>query len=256
MTNKNNLIFVVGPTASGKTSLSIELALRFNAEIVSADSMQIYKEISIASAAPTDAEKKGVVHHLLEFLELDSTFTVAEYSTLARKTIDDVLKRGKNCIVVGGTGLYINTLADNIEFSVQEDNSDIRANLEDEMEQFGAEYMLEKLRKIDFEAAEKLHPNNKRRIIRALEVYELTGKTFTEQNLLSKQNDSPYYPIMIGITYRDRERLYERINRRVDIMLKNGILNEEPLIKDAFSFKNTGQYTDIFFKYDKFCFNS
>lgn len=226
MINKKNLIFVVGPTASGKTSLSIELALKFNAEIVSADSMQIYKGISIASAAPTDEEKKGVEHHLLEFLELDSAFTVAEYSTIARKTIDDILARQKNCIVVGGTGLYINTLADNIEFSLQEDNSEIRATLEAEMEQYGAEYMLEKLRKIDFLSAEKLHPNNKRRIIRALEVYELTGKTFTEQNLLSKQNDSPYNPIMIGITYRDREKLYERINRRVDIMLKSGILNE------------------------------
>lgn len=226
MNSKKNLIFVVGPTASGKTSLSVELALKLDAQIVSADSMQIYNGISIASAAPTEEEKKGVKHHLFEFLETDETFTVAEYSLLARRKIDDILNSSKNCIVVGGTGLYINTLTDNIEFTLQEDNTKVRAELEEMMESYGAEYMLEKLKKIDSEAAEKLHPNNKRRILRALEVYELTGKTFTELNLLSRQNDSPYNPIMIGITYRDREKLYERINKRVDLMIENGILDE------------------------------
>lgn len=226
MNSKKNLIFVVGPTASGKTSLSVELALKLDAQIVSADSMQIYKGISIASAAPTEEEKKGVKHHLFEFLETDETFTVAEYSLLARNKIDEILNDSKNCIVVGGTGLYINTLTDNIEFTLQEDNTNIRAELEEMMESCGAEYMLEKLKKIDPEAAGKLHPNNKRRILRALEVYELTGKTFTELNLLSRQNDSPYNPIIIGITYRDREKLYERINKRVDLMIENGILDE------------------------------
>lgn len=226
MNSKKNLIFVVGPTASGKTSLSVELALKLDAQIVSADSMQIYKGISIASAAPTEEEKKGVKHHLFEFLETDETFTVAEYSLLARRKIDEILNSSKNCIVVGGTGLYINTLTDNIEFTLQEDNTKVRAELEEMMESYGAEYMLEKLKKIDSEAAEKLHPNNKRRILRAIEVYELTGKTFTELNLLSRQNDSPYNPIMIGITYRDREKLYERINKRVDLMIENGILDE------------------------------
>lgn len=226
MNSKKNLIFVVGPTASGKTSLSVELALKLDAQIVSADSMQIYKGISIASAAPTEEEKKGVKHHLFEFLETDETFTVAEYSLLARNKIDEILNNSKNCIVVGGTGLYINTLTDNIEFTLQEDNTNIRAELEEMMESCGAEYMLEKLKKIDPEAAGKLHPNNKRRILRALEVYELTGKTFTELNLLSRKNDSPYNPIIIGITYRDREKLYERINKRVDLMIENGILDE------------------------------
>lgn len=226
MSDKRNLIFVVGPTASGKTSLSVELALKLNAEIVSADSMQIYKGISIASAAPTEDEKMGVIHHLFEFLELDEIFTVAEYAILARNKINEILDSSKNCIVVGGTGLYINTLADNIEFTHEEDNSSVRKELEALMEEHGAEYMLKELEKIDFEAAKKLHPNNKRRIIRALEVYKLTGKTFTELNELSKQNESPYNPIIIGVTYRDREKLYERINRRVDLMLQNGILEE------------------------------
>lgn len=226
MNDKRNLIFVVGPTASGKTSLSVELALKLNAEIVSADSMQIYKGISIASAAPTDDEKKGVKHHLFEFLELNETFTVAEYANLSRNKINEILDNDKNCIVVGGTGLYINTLADNIEFTSEEDNSAVRRELEALMEEHGAEYMLNELEKIDSIAAKKLHPNNKRRIIRALEVYKLTGKTFTEVNELSKQNESPYNPIIIGVTYRDREKLYERINKRVDLMLENGILEE------------------------------
>ena len=226
MSKNNYVIFVVGPTASGKTSLAVELALKYNAEIISADSMQIYKGISVASAAPTDDEKKGVKHHLIEFLELDESFSVADYLEIARDKINKILDSGKNCIVVGGTGLYINSLVDNIQFSEQEENEELRLELLKEMEEKGAEYMLSVLASFDSEAAAKLHPNNKRRIIRAIEVYKLTGKTFTEQNLLSRHIDLPYTPILIGINYRDREKLYERINKRVDIMLENGILDE------------------------------
>jgi len=226
MSKNNFVIFVVGPTASGKTSLAVELALKYNAEIVSADSMQIYKGISIASAAPTEAEKKGVKHHLIEFLELNESFTVADYLVLARDKINKILESGKNCIVVGGTGLYINSLVDNIQFTEQEENETIRIELEKEMDEKGAEYMLSVLASFDPEAAMKLHQNNKRRIIRAIEVYKLTGKTFTEQNLLSRQTELPYKPIIIGINYKDREKLYDRINRRVDLMIENGILNE------------------------------
>lgn len=226
MSKNNYVIFVVGPTASGKTALSVELALKYNAEIVSADSMQIYKGISVASAAPTEAERKGVKHHLVEFLELNESFTVADYLELARNKIDEILNSGKNCIVAGGTGLYINSLVDNIQFLEQEENEEIRLELEKELEEKGAEYMLSLLASFDPDAAAKLHPNNKRRIIRAIEVYKLTGKTFTEQNILSRQTELPYVPIIIGINYRDREKLYERINCRVDIMLENGILDE------------------------------
>jgi len=223
---KKNVIYVVGPTASGKTTLGVDLALKYNAEVVSADSMQIYKGISIATAAPTTKETKGVKHHLIEFLELYESFTVADYVSVARKKINDILGSGKNCIVVGGTGLYINSLVDNIIFSPQENDVDLRKSLEAEMEEKGAEAMLEYLATFDPHSAQKLHPNNKRRIIRAIEVYKSTGKTFTQLNEISKQETSPYNPIMIGITYKDRERLYDRINKRVDLMLQNGILEE------------------------------
>jgi len=222
----NNVIYVVGPTASGKTSLAVDLALHFNAEVISADSMQIYKGMTIASAAPTEEETKGVKHHLVEFLELNDSFSVAQYVSLARKTIDDIHNRGKNCIVAGGTGLYINSLADNIQYSEEEVNSELRKSLEEDMETYGAEAMLARLSEFDPEAASKLHPNNKRRIIRAIEVFETTGKTFTELNTLSKQEAAPYNQIMIGITYKDREKLYERIGKRVELMLEAGLLKE------------------------------
>lgn len=220
------LICVVGPTASGKTDLGIKLAKKYNGEIVSADSMQIYKGISIASAAVSSEEMQGVKHHLLEFLELTDTFSVADYVNLAKKTITDIYSRGKQPILVGGTGLYVNSLVDGITFAEQKNDGKIRKELEEELGEYGAEYMLEKLKKVDPEAAEKLHPNNSRRILRALEVYKTTGKTFTEQNELSKMGDNPFDTVIIGITYGDREKLYERINLRVDKMLENSLLKE------------------------------
>ncbi len=222
----NFVIYVLGPTASGKTSLAVELALKFNAEVVSADSMQIYKGMSIASAAPKDNETKGVPHHLVEFLEFTDEFTAADYVNLAREKINEIHQRGKNCIVAGGTGLYLTSLIDNICFSEHEDNSSIRAELEKNLEEKGPEFMLDMLRSFDPDSAEKLHPNNKRRIIRAIEVYRLTGKTATELNILSKSNKSPYNQVVIGINYKSREKLYERINKRVDLMLCSGLLEE------------------------------
>lgn len=220
------LICVVGPTASGKTGIGIELAKAFNGEIVSADSMQIYKGISIASAAATKQEMQGVPHHLIEFLELTDSFSVADYVNLAKQTICEIYSRGKQPILVGGTGLYVNSLVDGITFSEQDEDKSVLRKLEKEMEEKGAEYMLKKLSKIDPEAAAKLHPNNTRRILRALEVYLTTGKTKTEQNELSRQNGTPFSSVMIGITYEDRERLYEKINLRVDKMLEKGLLAE------------------------------
>lgn len=226
MTEKKNLIFVVGPTASGKTGLGVKLAKHYNAEVISADSMQIYKGISIASAAPTADETEGINHRMVEFLNLTDSFTVADYAEKARREIDSVFKSGKNCIVVGGTGLYINALADNIEFFHEEENTSLRAELEAEMQEKGAESMLELLASFDPVIAAKLHPNNKRRIIRAIEVYRLTGKTFTELNENSKKNENPYNPIMLGITFKDRQKLYDRIEKRIDIMLEKGLLEE------------------------------
>lgn len=219
-------LFIVGPTASGKTSLSIKLARELDGEIVCADSMQIYNGIHIASAAPDEVEKDGVVHHLFEFLSLDEEYSVADYVKTAREVIFDIASRGKLPIIVGGTGLYISSLLDNIEFIEQDADPELREQLENKFDEIGAEEMLKELSKFDKESAERLHPNNRRRIIRAFEVYMQTGKTITEQNVISRQNTSEIEPLVIGVTYKNRELLYDRINRRVDIMLQNGILEE------------------------------
>ena len=224
--SKINTVFIVGPTASGKTSVSIELAKRFGGEIVAADSMQIYKGIHIASAAPDEEEKQGIEHHLFEFLELDRQFSVADYVIKAKKCIEDISNRGKLPIVVGGTGLYISSLLDNTEFQTEETDYILRSELEKLFDQKGAEQMLKDLAEFDPDTAARLHPNNRRRIIRAFEVYRLTGKTVTEQNEASHNKESNLNPLVIGITYDDRELLYKRINLRVDLMCENGLLEE------------------------------
>ena len=219
-------LFIVGPTASGKTDLSIFLAKALNGEIICADSMQIYKGIHVASAAPSELEKDGVPHHLFEFLELDDEYSVADYVKAARTTIKEVSKKGKLPIIVGGTGLYVSSLLDNIEYIEQDCDPILREKLEKKFNEIGAEAMLLELSEFDPDSAKRLHPNNRRRIIRAFEVYLQTGKTITEQNALSRQNESDIDPIVIGITYKNRELLYDRINRRVDIMLSNGLMDE------------------------------
>lgn len=224
--NKIKTIFIVGPTASGKTSLAINLAKSIEGEIISADSMQVYKGIHIASAAPDTDEMQGIPHYMLEFLETSQQFSVADYVKEARKLIAEISARGKVPIVVGGTGLYISSLLDNTEYTEEKTDEQLRQKLENEFDALGAEEMLRRLSEFDPDSADRLHPNNRRRIIRAFEVYELTGKTITEQNLLSHKNESPIDPLVIGITYSDRGLLYERINKRVDIMLENGLLEE------------------------------
>ncbi len=220
------LIAVVGPTASGKTDLGIKLAQKYNGEIVSADSMQIYKGMPIASAVVTEEEMQGIPHHLIEFLDSDAAFTVADYVNLAKEKINEIYSKGKQPILVGGTGLYVNSLVDGISFADEEDDVLLREELRHELDTFGGEYMLQKLKAIDPITAEKLHPNNTRRILRALEVYQKTGVTFSQQNELSKQNVSIYDTVIIGITYHSREKLYDRINCRVDRMIENGLIDE------------------------------
>ena len=219
-------VFIAGPTASGKTALGAALAEKFGGEVVSADSMQIYKGRHIASAAPDSSEMLGVPHHMLEFLEPEQSFSVAEYVNAARGVIADISARGKLPFVVGGTGLYISSLADNTVYADEPTDLDLRKELNTLFDKEGAEKMLERLSVFDPESAARLHPNNRRRIIRAFEVYKLTGHSITEQNILSKEGEKYIEPLLIGITYRDREKLYERINRRVDIMLENGLEDE------------------------------
>ena len=219
-------LFIVGPTASGKTDLSVSLAKALNGEIICADSMQIYKGIHIASAAPDESEKEGVPHHLFEFLSLDDEYSVADYVKNAKSVISEIASRGKLPIIVGGTGLYVSSLLDNIEYIEQDADPVLRQKLENKFDEIGAQAMLSELKEFDSESAERLHPNNRRRIIRAFEVYLQTGKTITEQNILSRQTPSDIEPLVIGITYKNRELLYERINRRVDTMLSNGLFEE------------------------------
>lgn len=226
MNENKKVIFVVGSTASGKTDLSIALAKEFGGEIISADSMQIYKGIHIASAAPDESEKQGIPHHMLEFLELGEQFSVADYVIKARQLIDEIHARGNLPIVTGGTGLYISALLDNTLFPEEKTDFDLRKKLEEEFDRLGAEEMLRRLSEFDPESAKRLHPSDRRRIIRCFEVFKTTGRTLTEQNELSHREKCDFESLVIGIAYKDREKLYNRINLRVDKMLENGLLKE------------------------------
>ena len=220
------VIAVVGPTASGKTSLSIEIAKHFGGQVVSADSMQIYEKMNIATAKPTTEEMQGIPHHLIGFQPIDKKFSVAEYVSLANECIKRIHEEGDLPVIAGGTGLYVDSLLQNIQFSKEESNEEIRKDLTALFDEKGADYMLEMLYEIDPLTAERLHIKDKSRIIRALEIYKLTGKTMTEQKILSREEESPYDVMYIGINYRDRNVLYDRINLRVDIMIQNGLLEE------------------------------
>lgn len=223
---KKPLLVVAGPTASGKTALGIALAKEYDGEVISADSMQIYKGLDIATAKPTFEEMDGIPHHLISIVDMNTKFSVADYVALAKEKIGEVISRGKLPILVGGTGLYINSLVDNVNFDNAETDGSIREKLTEELEQKGAESLYERLRQIDPEIAEIVPIQNTVRIIRALEVYELTGIKFSEYKKMNKGNNSPYNLCIIGLNYRDREKLYDRINQRVNVMVENGMLQE------------------------------
>lgn len=233
--NKIPVIAVVGPTASGKSDLAVEICLEFNGEAVSADSMQIYKGLDISTAKPTEEEKKGIPHHMMNFLDNTESFSVAEYQKLAGECIRDIYSRGKLPVIVGGTGLYIDTLLDNIQLTEDSFDEAIREKLLARVENEGIESLLNELRVIDPEYAGKMHPNNVKRIVRALEVWYSSGVTMTEQ-IENSRTESPYDVCFIGLDAQDRDFLYERINRRVSIMLENGL---EAEAKDYLSQKNT-----------------
>ena len=219
------VVVVLGPTASGKTSLGIEIAEKFGGEIVSADSMQIYENMDIATAKPTVDELSRVKHHLIGFVPVGEKFSVAKYKEKATMAIDDILSRGKLPVVVGGTGFYIDTLVKNTEFLDYEE-SDVRTKLEARCEKNGIEDLFDELKNIDPKTAERLHINDTKRIIRALEVYYSTGKTISEQDEASHLNESKYRWCLIGLKAHDRQYLYDRINLRVDKMLSEGLIEE------------------------------
>lgn len=226
MSEKIPLLVIAGPTASGKTALSVELAKLYNGEIVSADSMQIYKGLSIATAKPTKEEMQGIPHYLIDFLDSDQSFSVADYVDLAKEKILDIFSRGKLPIVCGGTGLYVSSLVNNIQFDDTGSNATIRSRLENEAKEFGNEFLWNKLNKIDPVTAAKVHANNLPRVIRGIEVFELTGVPLSQHQVNSRLKESPYKTCIIGLTASDRQYLYERINRRVDIMVENGLIDE------------------------------
>lgn len=218
---KTKIICVVGATASGKTDLAVKLAKAVDGEIISADSMQVYKNMPIATAVATKEEQDGVVHHLVEFLDADQTFSVADFVERAKVLIDEITARGRVPIVAGGTGLFVDSLVKNISFSEVGSNAEIR----NELAEKSNEELYERLLKLDANAAENIHPNNRKRVIRALELC-ISGTSKTEQNENSMLIDSPYDALYIGIGYKDRQKLYDRINKRVDLMLEAGLENE------------------------------
>ncbi len=222
----NELIAVVGPTASGKTALAVDICREFGGEAVSCDSMQIYRGMDISTAKPTRHDMCGIPHHLIGFADTDRKFSVAEYCDLAKGVIADIHSRGRVPVLVGGTGLYYSSLVDNISFIDEKTDFEYREFLKKRAEKEGAKTLLDELALIDPEAASGFHENNLGRIIRALEIYHSTGRTKTEQEKLSRLEPSPYNLTAVGLDARNRDFLYERINRRVDIMLENGLIEE------------------------------
>ncbi|MCR5522489.1 MAG: tRNA (adenosine(37)-N6)-dimethylallyltransferase MiaA [Clostridia bacterium] len=217
---------VVGPTASGKTALSVNLCRALDGEVVSCDSMQIYKDMDIATAKPTPAEMGGIPHHLIGFVDTSEEFSVARYCEEAKKAIISIHARGKMPVVVGGTGLYYSSLVDNIDFFHEENDYVYREELKKEATEKGAQVLLDRLAEIDPVGAEKLHVNDLNRIIRALEKYQVTGMTKTQSDEKSRGQPSPFEFRSICLSARDRQVLYDRINRRVDGMIEAGLVEE------------------------------
>lgn len=218
---KKKIIIVAGPTASGKTGFGIELAMALDGEIISADSMQVYKNMPIATAAPSADEKAKAVHHLVEFVDSADYFSVALWCDLARQKIDEITAKGKVPIIVGGTGLFIDSLADNIVF--EETKTDF--TLRDELMKRDVDSLYDELTKVDAAAAQDIHKNNKKRVVRALELY-YSGTSKTQQNINSRKNESPYDVLYFVLSYKDRQVLYDRINLRVDKMVQMGLEHE------------------------------
>ncbi|MFQ9246888.1 MAG: tRNA (adenosine(37)-N6)-dimethylallyltransferase MiaA [Clostridium paraputrificum] len=222
---KKKILVIGESTAVGKTELSIELAKRLNGEIISADSMQIYKYMDIGSAKISKEEMNGVVHHLIDVVDPSINFSVADYKEQGEKAIKEIISRGKLPIIVGGTGLYINSLTCNMTFTEAEKDEDYRRELKRLAEEHGNNYIHEMLKDIDPISYKEIHANNRKRVIRALEVYKLTGKPFSSYNagedFYRSEYDVHYYVLTM-----DREKLYERINLRVDIMMEKGLLEE------------------------------
>lgn len=231
---KPTVIVIGGPTASGKSKLAVELAKRINGEIISADSMQIYKEMNIGTAKVTESEMQGIYHYMIDIVEPNERYSVSAYKKEAEECIEKILAKNKTPIIVGGTGLYIESLIYGIEFQDEEIDEEYRNKLNDIAEKEGLEKLYEEAKKIDPEAMEKISSNDRKRIIRVLEIYHKTGKTKTEQEIESRKNEIKYNYKLFAITI-ERKKLYSRIEDRVDKMLEEGLIKEVEQIKKKYN---------------------
>ena len=221
----NNIICIAGPTASGKTALAVELAKELTGEVVSCDSMYVYRRMNIGTAKPTAEEMQGIPHHMIDVADPDEDFSVSKYCDMAAPIVDDITARGKTAIIAGGTGLYMDSLIKGNDFAPFP-STGMRERLEAQADREGMEAMLSLLHSIDPEAAAKLHLSDRKRIIRALEVYYETGETITAHNLKTQAIPPRYNPLWLGLDFADRSELYRRIDLRVDIMLQQGLVEE------------------------------
>lgn len=227
------VVCVVGPTASGKTALGVWLAKHYNGEVVSCDSMQIYRRMDIGTAKPTREEMRGVPHHMLDVADPEEDFSVARYVDMAAKCVDDILSRGKLPILAGGTGLYIDSLLSGRTFAPFQPDSPLRGQLEEQLRREGGAAMLARLAQVDPDSAARLHPNDEKRIVRALEVYQSTGKTITQHNLETQAIPPRYDALTLALAFERREDMWSRIDRRVDQMMDQGLVDEVQGLLDS-----------------------
>ena len=228
---KNKLIILAGPTASGKTSVSIDLAKRLGGEIISADSMQVYKYMDVGTAKISVEEMQGVKHHLIDVLDPKEDFNIVKFQNMVKCSIEEIVKNGHIPILVGGTGFYIQSVIYDIDFNNEDDNSSVRKKLEEEYDTLGADFMHEKLKKIDIVSAQNIHKNNKKRIIRAIEYFLMNNEPISSHNEVQREKKSPY-DYRFFVLNPPRDILYERINKRVDIMLENGLVDEVKKLRE------------------------
>ena len=227
----DRIICIAGPTASGKTALAVEVAKLVNGEVVNCDSMQIYKYMDIGTAKPTEAEKQGIVHHMIDVAEPDEDFSVSRYCAMATPIVEDILARGKTAVVAGGTGLYMDSLIRGNAFAPFP-STGMREKLEAQADRVGMEFLLDQLRIIDPDSAAKLHLSDRKRIVRALEVYYETGETITAHNRKTQAIPPRFRPVWLGLDFADRKELYRRIDLRVDLMLEQGLISEIEALLD------------------------
>ena len=243
----NKIIVIVGPTAVGKTYVSVELARKLNTEVISADSMQIYKGMDVGTAKITENEKRGVIHHMIDIVNPDENYSVSEFKNDAEKIIDNLLLKDKIPVIAGGSGLYVNSLIYDLDFSNAKSNERLREYYTYYYNEYGEEALYDKLIKIDPISAQRIHKNNIKRVIRALEVYDITGKKFSELNTDVRKESKKYDCVLIGLSM-ERKVLYERINQRVDEMLSNGLVEEVKSLIDNGYDKNLVSMRGIGYK--------